>query len=100
MLKFKEGTIHLGEVREKKKVTLNFVITEGDLSDIHSVGASCGCSTPYISGKDGAIVVEFTPQEIPKHLSLLVQDVTKYITVFMKDNSKIILSFTAKVVKS
>lgn len=94
---WKRTSFHAGELKQGKKVSLYFK-REPDGPPIHTVVSSCNCAATKL--KDDTVEVHFTPQSIPKHLTIQgFYVVTKRVSVIYQNGEVDELEFTAKIIK-
>jgi len=96
---WKEFEKNIGIVYVNRKVDIYFYDNK-ELPVIKSITSSCGCSSANYDVETKRLSVNYKPGSIPTHLlNQGYYTTTKYITVTYEDDSKDILSFTAKVYK-
>lgn len=91
-MKWESKNIKLGQIKAGKKVEVVFKALEP--LNIDYMSSSCGCSSP--KQVDDKIIVTYTPGYVPIHLQHLGQYKTKKkITIYYKDNTSEVLSFSS-----
>lgn len=98
--RWRQRQINLGDTNVGEKRKFSFMST-GELPEIETITASCGCTTPEYNKEEGVLIVNFKAGKIPKHLQgkQNYYNTSKYITVFYKNGLKDVLSFTSKIIQ-
>lgn len=94
---WKDNFIDLGQSTVGVKLTAKFEY-EGDTSEIVSLRPSCDCTDLKFDKKSGILLVSYTTEKVPKHLSRIGYFTPhKFVKVKFDNGQEIKLTFKVKV---
>lgn len=84
----------LGRIRRHSVHTVVFKALD-DIPEIKNILVGCGCTKPKYNAETKELTVIYKAGEIPRHIIVGNQNITKYVTINYKDGSSEVLTITA-----